>query len=50
MASDADEKVRSFAKGYIARLDHQLAAEQRSGEEQMEMRKRRYEDPPDDEC
>jgi ppGpp synthetase/RelA/SpoT-type nucleotidyltranferase len=46
--SDADEKVRSFAQQYIASLDRQIAAEQRRSEEDLEMRKRRYEDPSDD--
>jgi hypothetical protein len=43
--SDADEKVRSFAQEYIASLDRQIAAEQRRSEEELEMRKRRYEEP-----
>ncbi|HXM48131.1 MAG TPA: RelA/SpoT domain-containing protein [Pyrinomonadaceae bacterium] len=42
--SDTDEKVRSFAQEYIASLDRQIAAEQRRSEEELEMRKRRYED------
>jgi hypothetical protein len=46
--SDADEKVRLFAKRYIASLDRQIAAEQRRSEEDLEMRKRRYEDPSGD--
>lgn len=44
--SDADEKVRLFAQEYIASLDRQIAAEQRRSEEGLEMRKRRYKDPP----
>ncbi len=47
--SDADEKVRSFAQEYIASLDRQIAAEQRRSEEELEMRKRRYDDPEKDE-
>jgi hypothetical protein len=43
--TNGDEKVRSFAKQYIASLDRQIAAEQRRSEEGLEMRKRRYEDP-----
>jgi hypothetical protein len=46
--SDADEKVQSFAKDYIASLDRQIAAEQRRSEEELEMRKRRYEEPNKD--
>lgn len=46
--SDPDESVRSFAKDYIAGLDRQIAAEQRRSEEELEMRKRRYEHPPRD--
>jgi hypothetical protein len=47
--SDVDEKVGSFAERYIASLDRQIAAEQRRSEEELEMRKRRYEDNSDDE-
>jgi hypothetical protein len=43
--NDADEKVKSFAQEYIASLDRQIAAEQRRSEEEIEMRKRRYEEP-----
>jgi hypothetical protein len=43
--SDTDESVRSFTQEYIASLDRQIAAEQRRSEEELEMRKRRYEDP-----
>jgi len=46
--SDADEKVRLFAQEYIASLERQIAAEQRRSEEELEMRKRRYEDPEKD--
>jgi hypothetical protein len=47
--SDADDVVRSFAQEYIASLDRQIAAEQRRSEEELEMRKRRYEEPEKDE-
>jgi len=43
--SDNDEKVRSFAEQYIGLLDRQIAAEQRRSEEDLEMRKRMYDDP-----
>lgn len=43
--SDGDEKVKSFADEYISSLDRQIAAEQRRSEEELEMRKRRYEEP-----
>ena len=46
--SDAYEKVRSFAQDYVASLDRQVAAEQRRSEEELEMRKRRYEEPDKD--
>jgi hypothetical protein len=40
--SDADSKVQSFAEQYVGSLDRQIAAEQRRSEEDLEMRKRRY--------
>ena len=40
--SDADAKVRSFAKTRNLSLDRQIAAEQRRGEASVEMRKREY--------
>jgi len=43
--SDADPKVKSFAEQYVASLDRQIAAEQRRSEEDIEMRKRMYDDP-----
>jgi hypothetical protein len=43
--SDEDEKVRAFAAQYIKSLDLQIAAEQRRSEEDIEMRKRMYDDP-----
>ncbi|GGI29846.1 RelA/SpoT domain-containing protein [Bradyrhizobium guangdongense] len=43
--SDPDERVRSFANEYLASLDRQIAAEQRRSEEELEMRKRRYDHP-----
>jgi ppGpp synthetase/RelA/SpoT-type nucleotidyltranferase len=47
--SDTDEKVRCFAERYIGLLDRQIAAEQRRSEEDIEMRKRGYDDPKDGE-
>ena len=44
--TDPDQKVRSFAQQYIASLDRRIAAEQRRSEEDLEMRKRRYDDLP----
>jgi hypothetical protein len=46
---DPDVKVRSFAERYVLLLDRQIAAEQRRAEESIEMRKRMYGDPGDDE-
>jgi hypothetical protein len=43
--SDGDSKVRSFAEKYVGSLDLQIAAEQRRSEEDIEMRKRMYDDP-----
>lgn len=43
--SDDDSKVRSFAEKYVGSLDLQIAAEQRRSEEDIEMRKRMYDDP-----
>ena len=43
--SDADQKVRTFAEQYIGSLDRQIAAEQRRSEEDLEMRKRMYDNP-----
>lgn len=45
---DEREKVRTFAKSYIAGLDRMIAAEQRRGEEDLEMRKRNFEPATDD--
>ena len=39
---DANEKVRSFAERHLLSLDRQIAAEQRTSEERLEMRKRNY--------
>ncbi len=47
--SDTDEKVRCFAEPYIGLLDRQIAAEQWRSEEDIEMRKRGYDDPKDGE-
>jgi ppGpp synthetase/RelA/SpoT-type nucleotidyltranferase len=46
--SDNDEKVRLFAEQYIGVLDRRIAAEQRRSEEDLEMRKRMYDDPKGD--
>lgn len=40
--SDPRESVQSFAIRYILSLDRQISAEQRRGEENLEMRKREY--------
>jgi hypothetical protein len=46
--SDADSKVWAFAEQYIASLDRQIAIEQRRSEEDLEMRKRMYDNPQGD--
>jgi ppGpp synthetase/RelA/SpoT-type nucleotidyltranferase len=46
--SDADPKVQSFAQQYVGSLDRQIAAEQRRSEEDLEMRKRMYDNPQGD--
>jgi ppGpp synthetase/RelA/SpoT-type nucleotidyltranferase len=46
--SDAGPKVQSFAKQYIGSLDRQIAAQQRWSEEDVEMRKRMYDNPQGD--
>lgn len=46
--TDPDANVRSFAERYVRLLDRQIAAEQRRGEESLEMRKRMYGEPDDD--
>ncbi|HEY7301807.1 MAG TPA: RelA/SpoT domain-containing protein [Xanthobacteraceae bacterium] len=43
--TDQDAHVRAFAESYIRLLDRQIAAEQRRSEENLEMRKRMYDDP-----
>lgn len=48
-SSDVDPKVKAFAEQYIGSLDRQIAAEQRRSEEDLEMRKRRYDSPQSDE-
>ena len=45
--ADEDSHVRAFAESYLRLLDRSVAAEQRRGEESIEMRKRIYEDPGD---
>ncbi len=45
---DADPKVQAFAEQYIGSLDRQIAAEQRRSEEDLEMRKRMYDNPRGD--
>jgi ppGpp synthetase/RelA/SpoT-type nucleotidyltranferase len=47
--SDENERVKMFAAQYIKSLDLQIAAEQRRSEEDLEMRKRMYDDPSDEE-
>lgn len=47
--SDADERVKAFAAQHVKSLDLQIAAEQRRSEEDIEMRKRMYDDPNDEE-
>ena len=46
--TDPDAKVQLFAKHYTLLLDRQIAAEQRRAEEDIEMRKRTYGDPGDE--
>ena len=43
--TDHDAHVRAFAESYVRLLDRQIAAEQRRSEENVEMRKRMYDDP-----
>jgi hypothetical protein len=43
--SDPDANVRLFAQKHIAGLDRHISAEQRRSEEDLEMRKRQYDDP-----
>ncbi|MFZ0479155.1 MAG: RelA/SpoT domain-containing protein [Terriglobales bacterium] len=43
--NDPDAHVRAFAERYILYLDRRMAAEQRRGEESIELRKRMYDDP-----
>jgi hypothetical protein len=40
--TDPREKIRLFAERQLRSLDHQIAAEQRSSEEELELRKRNY--------
>jgi len=42
---DADAHVQGFAESFIRYLDRLIAVEQRHGEEDIEMRKRMYDDP-----
>jgi ppGpp synthetase/RelA/SpoT-type nucleotidyltranferase len=42
---DADAHVQGFAESFIRYLDRLIAVEQRRGEEDIEMRKRMYDDP-----
>jgi hypothetical protein len=43
--TDTDAHVRAFAESYVRLLDRRIAAEQRRSEENIEMRKRMYDDP-----
>ncbi len=45
--SDTDANVRAFAESYVRYLDRLIAAEQRRSEEDIEMRRRMYDDPGD---
>jgi ppGpp synthetase/RelA/SpoT-type nucleotidyltranferase len=45
--TDHDAHVRAFAESYVRFLDRRIAAEQRRSEENVEMRKRMYDDPGD---
>jgi hypothetical protein len=40
--TDPREKIRLFAERQLRSLDHQITAEQRSSEEELELRKRNY--------
>jgi ppGpp synthetase/RelA/SpoT-type nucleotidyltranferase len=40
--NDESPRVKAFAGRFIARLDNQIASEQRSAEERLELRKREY--------
>lgn len=46
---DPDAHVRAFAEKRLLTIDRQMAAEQRRSEEDLEMRKRMYDQPPDEE-
>ena len=46
--TDTDAHVRAFAESYVRLLDRRIAAEQRRSEEDIEMRKRIYDDPGGD--
>jgi len=43
--TDTDAHVQAFAESYARLLDRRIAAEQRRSEEDIEMRKRMYDDP-----
>jgi ppGpp synthetase/RelA/SpoT-type nucleotidyltranferase len=43
--NDGDAHVKAFAESFMLFLDRRIAAEQRRGEESIEMRKRMYDDP-----
>ncbi|MFZ3354634.1 MAG: hypothetical protein WA268_27620 [Xanthobacteraceae bacterium] len=45
---DPDAHVRAFAEKYMLFLDRRIAAEQRRSEENIELRKRMYDDPGGD--
>jgi hypothetical protein len=43
--TDADSHVQGFAESFVRYLDRLIAVEQRCSEEDIEMRKRMYDDP-----
>ena len=45
--TDVDPDVRAFAESYVRTLDRPIAAEQRRSEEDIEIRRRMYDDPDD---
>lgn len=47
--TDPDAHVRAFAEKRLLTIDRQMAAEQRRSEEDLEMRKRMYDQPPGEE-
>jgi len=48
--TDTADRVWTFAQSYIYLLDQRIAAEQRRSEENIEMRKRMYGDPGDEDA